>query len=154
MNNKGASQTAQMRRLICAFVVSIWHKTRFRMTISPITSINCLHKKKAENQFFVCTRFWSLALPRGMDPVVSSHGMKADLQRYFQIWKLSDDRLWRYTCFRICNVKLCGNYTNAMEEWSTRWMNRKIKTIYHSAYFICRGYKKINTTKFTAANSV
>ena len=25
-NNKGADQTAQMRRLICAFVVHIWHK--------------------------------------------------------------------------------------------------------------------------------
>ena len=31
-NNKGADQTVRMRRLICAFVVCIWHKTRFRMT--------------------------------------------------------------------------------------------------------------------------
>ena len=31
-NNKGADQTARMRRLICAFVVRIWHKTHFRMT--------------------------------------------------------------------------------------------------------------------------
>ena len=29
--NKGADQTARMRRLICAFVVCIWHKTRFLM---------------------------------------------------------------------------------------------------------------------------
>ena len=26
MNNKGADQTAWLRRLICAFVVRIWHK--------------------------------------------------------------------------------------------------------------------------------
>ena len=31
-NNKGADQTMQMRRLICAFVVRIWHKTCFLMT--------------------------------------------------------------------------------------------------------------------------
>ena len=31
-NNKGADQTAQMRRLICTFVVRIWHKTHFRMS--------------------------------------------------------------------------------------------------------------------------
>ena len=29
--NKGADQTAPMRRLICAFVVRIWHKTHFLM---------------------------------------------------------------------------------------------------------------------------
>ena len=32
MNNKGADQTARMRRLICTFVVCIWHMTHFRMT--------------------------------------------------------------------------------------------------------------------------
>ena len=31
MNNKGADQTARMRRLICAFVVRKRHKTHFRM---------------------------------------------------------------------------------------------------------------------------
>ena len=30
-NNKAANQTAPMRRLICAFVVRIWHKTHFLM---------------------------------------------------------------------------------------------------------------------------
>ena len=30
-NNKDADQTARMRRLICAFVVRIWHKTHFPM---------------------------------------------------------------------------------------------------------------------------
>ena len=29
MNNKGVDQTAQMRRLTCAFVVRIWHKQVF-----------------------------------------------------------------------------------------------------------------------------
>ena len=29
MNNKGADQTARIRRLICAFVVRIWHKQVF-----------------------------------------------------------------------------------------------------------------------------
>ena len=28
-NNEGADQTARMRRLICAFVVRIWHKQGF-----------------------------------------------------------------------------------------------------------------------------
>ena len=32
VNNKGADQTAWMRRLICVFVVRIWHKTGFLMT--------------------------------------------------------------------------------------------------------------------------
>ena len=31
MNNKGADQTAWMHRLICAFVVCIWHTTHFLM---------------------------------------------------------------------------------------------------------------------------
>ena len=31
MNNKGADQTAWMRRLTCAFVVHMWHKTHFLM---------------------------------------------------------------------------------------------------------------------------
>ena len=31
--NKGADQTARMRRLICAFVVRIWHNTRFLMAL-------------------------------------------------------------------------------------------------------------------------
>ena len=35
-NNKGADQTARMRRLICAFVVRIWHKSGF--LISHTTS--------------------------------------------------------------------------------------------------------------------
>ena len=30
-NNKGTDQTARMRRLICTFVVRIWHKTGFLM---------------------------------------------------------------------------------------------------------------------------
>ena len=33
MNNKGADQTAQMRRLICTFVDRIRHKTGFLMTL-------------------------------------------------------------------------------------------------------------------------
>ena len=32
MNNKGADQTARMRRLVFALVVRIWHKTRFWST--------------------------------------------------------------------------------------------------------------------------
>ena len=31
-NNKGVDETARMRRLICTFVVRIWHKTGFLMT--------------------------------------------------------------------------------------------------------------------------
>ena len=30
-NNKGTDQTAWMHRLICAFVVRIWHKSGFLM---------------------------------------------------------------------------------------------------------------------------
>ena len=33
-NNNGADQTAQTRRLICTFVVHVWHKTHFRMLLS------------------------------------------------------------------------------------------------------------------------
>ena len=52
MNNKGADQTAQRRRLICTFVVRIWHKTYFCMTW-PIFLVND----------FICTchqykQFW------------------------------------------------------------------------------------------------
>ena len=31
VNNKGADQTVQMRRLMCTFVVHIWNKTHFLM---------------------------------------------------------------------------------------------------------------------------
>ena len=41
--NKGADQTARMRRLICAFVVRIWHKTRFFIA-RPICI--CLYREK------------------------------------------------------------------------------------------------------------
>ena len=44
MNNKGADQTAWMRRLICVFVVCIWHKTHFLMA-------RLIYLKK-KNQFF------------------------------------------------------------------------------------------------------
>ena len=40
-NYKGTDQTARMHRLICAFVVCIWHKTRFRMT-RPISNTHLL----------------------------------------------------------------------------------------------------------------
>ena len=39
MNNKGADQSARMRRLICAFVVRKWHKTHFRTTWPSLISI-------------------------------------------------------------------------------------------------------------------
>ena len=32
-NNKGADQTAQLRRLICTFVVRIWHKQVFSVEL-------------------------------------------------------------------------------------------------------------------------
>ena len=38
MNNKGVGHTAWMRRLICTFVVCIWHKTHFRMTWPRVVS--------------------------------------------------------------------------------------------------------------------
>ena len=41
MNNKGADQTARMRRLICAFVVHIWHKQILSWRRSFTTSL-CL----------------------------------------------------------------------------------------------------------------
>ena len=42
MNNKGADETARMRRLICAFVVRIWHKTCFLMAWL-IYYMRCVH---------------------------------------------------------------------------------------------------------------
>ena len=42
MMNKGADQTARMRRLICTFVVHIWHKTRFHDLIHFIPLLNFL----------------------------------------------------------------------------------------------------------------
>ena len=38
MNNKGADQTARMRKLICAFVVRIW-QNRFSQNVAPLISI-------------------------------------------------------------------------------------------------------------------
>ena len=40
MNNKGADQTVQMRRLICAFVVRIWQKGFLMM--GPISSVGMI----------------------------------------------------------------------------------------------------------------
>ena len=45
VNNKGADQTAWMRRLMCTFVVCIWHKIGFLMTRLS------------------CIGYWSLPLP-------------------------------------------------------------------------------------------
>ena len=39
MNNKGADQTARMRRLMCAFVVRIWHKQVFSWRGSTVVVI-------------------------------------------------------------------------------------------------------------------
>ena len=40
MNNKGANQIVQIRRLICAFVVPIWHKQAFSWRSSYYTGNN------------------------------------------------------------------------------------------------------------------
>ena len=49
MNNKGADQTAQMRRLICAFIVRIWQN---RFSYDEAHSIMTkLEKKKSINNF-------------------------------------------------------------------------------------------------------
>ena len=50
VNNSGADQTARMRRLICAFIVRIWHKTGFLMTwlicSHDVAHMFCSHNKK------------------------------------------------------------------------------------------------------------
>ena len=50
MNNKGADQAARMRRLICTFVVRIWHKTHFCMdgwvrVLRPFNSISVISRR-------------------------------------------------------------------------------------------------------------
>ena len=39
MNNTGIDQTARTRRLICAFLVRIWHKTRFRVLTRSLSEL-------------------------------------------------------------------------------------------------------------------
>ena len=52
MRKKGADQTVQMRRLICAFVVCIRHKTGF-----PMTRVNYNDKSSYQSKDF-STVFW------------------------------------------------------------------------------------------------
>ena len=52
VNNKGTDQTVRMHRLICAFVVRIWHKTYFRMTW-PIWPFKIIYQVSSKvNQAF------------------------------------------------------------------------------------------------------
>ena len=63
VNNKGADQTARMRRLICAFVVRIWHKQVFSWH-EPQYEETCLHPMqttKVQISLCICT-FWSVPL--------------------------------------------------------------------------------------------
>ena len=47
-NNKGADQTARMRRLICAFVVRIWHKLVFSWWGSYIVQLDFWKSQTSE----------------------------------------------------------------------------------------------------------
>ena len=55
-NNKGADQTVQMRRLICAFIVHIWHNQVFSWCGSPS---DCTVK------FSICSSFYLYLWPIG-----------------------------------------------------------------------------------------
>ena len=56
MNNKGADQTARMRRLICPFVGRIWHKQIFSNNMINIFKHVFIDFKKAFD------RVWHVAL--------------------------------------------------------------------------------------------
>ena len=49
-NNKGADQTARMRRLICAFVVRIWQKQVFSWGGSYLVQTYCKNPKISDNR--------------------------------------------------------------------------------------------------------
>ena len=55
-NNKGADQTARMRRLICAFVVRIW-QNRFSHDVAQMRhkqTVQTLHDQRPPDQGLRC----------------------------------------------------------------------------------------------------
>ena len=63
-NNKSADQTARMRKLICAFVVRIWHKIHFLMTwliyFSSWYKCNRIIRDQANEVYLLCIGPFSL----------------------------------------------------------------------------------------------
>ena len=114
------------------------HVTRLSH-VRPTICISWFHNRKVEKHFLKCPRFWPLAPPRGMDPGVRSHGMKADppgyLRSKYECFLMSG---WWVILHSSClNIKLWSNSTNGTEvrtnERTYERTNGKTKTIYPSA---------------------
>ena len=117
--------------------------------VRPTICISCLENRKVEKKTLKrCPRFWPLALPWGMDPGVTSHGIKADPPGY--LWSKYECFLmsgwWDILHLRNFNVKLWSNSTNQTEvqtnEYTTNerkyenYIPLDIKTILQSFSFI------------------
>ena len=82
---------------------SCWHSLHDpQVNVTRSTDIwipscrSCFHNRKVEKHFYRCPRFWPLAPPKGMDPGVRSHGMKADPPGY---------RWSKYECFLMIGYR-------------------------------------------------
>ena len=123
MNNKGADQTARMRRLICAFVVHIWHRQGF---IYDAIELNILsHQSKLHRQLYLWAQYqsvwasfsvshslsrqgwsWSRCLSAGFSPVSQHHQSVLLFPHLFHLWwstcllcwQPKDDIVFNKTC--------------------------------------------------------
>ena len=92
------------------------HVTRLSH-VWPTVCISYFHNRKVEKHFLNSPRFWPPAPPWGMDPEVTSHGIKADPPGY--VWSKYECFLmlscWDIPHLRNFNVKLWSNSTNGTE---------------------------------------
>ena len=158
MNNKGADQTAQMRRLICAFVVRIWHKTGFLMAqLIWLTGIeNCQNRyvwlkilsiTKGNNgeATMVLIMTWVLIL---------SSLRHQDIKRKFWIhWEISVVEIIRV--FNVCDVQIKNSVTRVylfglmrLSKWcwtaDAEWCNFSIHT--YVSYVGTKSYTLLSWT--------
>ena len=86
------------------------HVTRLSH-VWPTICVSCFHNRKVENTFKRCPSFWPLAPPWGMDPGVTSNGIKADPPGY--LWSKYECFLmsgcWDIPHLKNFNVKLWSN---------------------------------------------
>ena len=116
MNNKGADQTARMRRLICTFVVRVWHKTHFLMAQLIFFNLNETYK-------MACAPSEDAAQPAHLHSLIrvitrcsmGSQGPKASLYWPQRPWSDCSDKQADPVCHThiILQVLLCpGSYVN------------------------------------------
>ena len=108
-HNKGADQTVRMLRLICTFVVHIWHKTHFRMTWPNYCSWTDAIKPSLVQCIII---FWVISLlPK--DPL---------FRAYFTKYRLLNSNIKHLSMFSLSGVWVWQDYPRELENLRSNYL--------------------------------